>query len=323
MGSRSAQVLLLAPAAPPGLVEAAGGSLPGVEVVQLPQHSVAALHALLPSADVVIGDWSGRLRLTPAEAELAVRTSLVQQPTSGVDTVDLAAFRDRAIPVANTGSTNAASVVEWTLGAAMCLLRSYRWADRQVRLGRWPNLAILDEAPPRELRRLRIGIVGAGAVGQGCARVYAALGSHVSYWSPHRRLDPGLAGYQPLPDLFATSDVVLVAIARGPGTLGLVGRDLLRSLPRQALLVDVSRGGIVRHDIVLDLLRAGRLAGAALDVFDSEPPLLPAAWRDCPDLLLSPHVAGVTGESMERTYRIVRSNVRAALTGEPLTHVVN
>lgn len=316
------RVLLLPPDPPAELVEAAYGGLAEVEVVRLPEQSPAALHELLPTADVVVGDWSGQLALTGTEAVLARRARLVQQPISGVDTIDLAAFRERGVPVANTGSTNAASVAEWALGAVLCLLRSYRWADRQVRRGEWPNLAILDHAPPRELRHLRIGLVGAGAVGQACARLYAAVGCEVSYWSPRSRLDPDLASYRELPDLFATSDVVLVTVARTPETLGLVGVDLLGSLPEGALVVDVSRGGIVRHDVLLELLDTGHLAGVAIDVFETEPPELPARWRHHPDVLLSPHVAGVTADSMARTYRIVRDNIRAALTGGDIAHVV-
>lgn len=319
----SRKVLLLPPSPPDGLAAAAHGDLADVEVVRLPEHTVEALHAALPEADVVIGDWSGRLPLTAVEAALADRVVLVQQPISGVDTIDLAAFRERGIPVANTGSTNASSVAEWVLGAVLCLLRSYRWADQQVRGGGWPNLAILEQAPPRELRRLRVGIVGAGAVGAGSARLFAALGSPVSYWSPRTRLDPQVATFRQLPDLFATSDVIVVTVARTPQTRGLVDAGLLGALPDGALVVDVSRGGIVRHDVLLDLLDSGRLAGVAVDVYDTEPPDLTPRWLEHPDVLLSPHVAGVTGDAMDRTYRIVRDNIRAALSGASLCHVVN
>lgn len=323
MPAAAPRVLLLPPDPPEALVEAAHGGLDGVEVVRLPEHTVEALHAALPEADVVVGDWSGRLPLTAAEADLAARARLVQQPISGVDTIDLAAFRERGIPVANTGSTNASSVAEWVLGAVLCLLRSYRWSDQQVRGGRWPNLAILEQAPPRELRQLRVGIVGAGAVGAGSARLFAALGSPVSYWSPRTRLDPQLATYRELPDLFASSDVIVVTVARTPQTRGLVGAELLGALPPGALVVDVSRGGIVRHDVLLEQLDAGRLAGVAVDVYDTEPPELAPRWLEHPDVLLSPHVAGVTGDAMDRTYRIVRANIHAALTGAPLDHLVN
>lgn len=235
--------------------------------------------------------------------------------------IDLAAFAERGVPVANTGSTNATSVAEWCIGATMNLLRSYRWSDAQVRGGRWPNLAILDEAEPRELSGSRVGLVGAGAVGQALARMYRGFDCDVSYWSPRSRIDG--ARLRELPDLMRTCEIIVVAIARAPQTLGLIGADLLSSMPRRSILVDVSRGGIVDHRHVLELLKSEHLSGAAIDVYATEPPVLPGSVIGNEHILLSPHVAGVTTDAMTRTFEGVAANIEAICDGRSPSFVVN
>lgn len=317
------RVLLLVPDPPEEMLEAAQPPGSSVELVQLPERSTEALHELLPSADVVIGDWSGRTPLGPREAELATRARLVQQPVVGVESIDLKAFAERGIPVANIGPANASSVAEWCLGAALNLARSYRWSDAQVRTGEWPQLRILDEARPREVGSLRVGVVGAGTVAERCARVFNAVGSQVSFWSRSSRLPPEVAGYCELTELFDTSDLVVVAIARAPETMGLVDDKLVARLPAGGMLIDVSRGGIVDHDAVLSQVESGHLSGAALDVYASEPPMLEVRWHGNDRILFSPHVAGVTHDAMGRAYATVGRNVRAAIQGLPLINVVN
>ncbi|NDK89071.1 3-phosphoglycerate dehydrogenase [Gordonia desulfuricans] len=315
------RVLLLPPNPSPALLDAVEPDGVDVEVTRLPEHTSDALRAALPHCDVIVGDWSGQLRLDETEAALAERAVLVQQPTAGVETIDLDAWARRGVPVANIGPANSWSVTEWCLGATMNLLRSYRWADAQVRGGRWPQLGILDEARPRELRGSRVGVVGAGQIGTRLCAMYANLGCAVSYWSPRSRIDG--ASWMPLPNLLSDSEIVIVAIARTPDTLGLIGQDAVDSLPEDSILIDVSRGGIVDQNAVLKRVRARTMTGAALDVFGTEPPQLAPAVLGEENVLLSPHVAGVTRNSVAAQIGAVRDNILAVATGEPLLHVLN
>lgn len=315
------RVLFLPGRAPVGMLEAVRSpSGQDVEVLTLGDRTQEGLRAALAQVDVVVGDWSGTLRLGPEEAAAATRLRLVQQPGTGVETIDLPAFARRGIPVASTGSVNAAAVAEWCLGATTSLLRPLAWADARVREGGWPQLDVLDR-PSLELGGRRVGIVGAGEIARRLSRLVAAFGCEVATWSRRSRVD-GVPHLE-LPRLFARSSVLVVAIARGPETLGLVDDALLARLPADAVLVDVSRGGIVDHEAVVRRLRDGALAGAALDVFETEPLALPEAWRDVPGLLLSPHVAGTTREAMVRTDAVLAHNLAVAVTGGRLHHVVN
>lgn len=299
-------------------VSAPGGE--STDLVMLPERTTEALHAVLPHVDVVVGDWSGQLPLGEREAELGTRLRLVQQPGTGVETIDLQAFARRGVPVANTGSVNAPAVAEWCLGAALTLLRPFARADAGVREGRWPQTEILDEAPG-ELAGRRIGIVGGGEIARCLTSMLSALGCEVAYWSPRSRVEG--AELLELPEVFERSSLIIVAIARGPKTLGLVGDDLLGALGPDDALIDVSRGGIVDHQAIVDRLHSRELRAAALDVFAKEPLELPEDWASAPQLLLSPHVAGVTAEAMDRTCAVIEHNLAAVSRGGAFVHIVD
>ncbi|PKZ66901.1 hypothetical protein CYJ73_04025 [Gordonia terrae] len=317
----SLRILLLPPNPSAALLDAVAPRGVDVEVTRLSEHTSDALREALPYCDVIVGDWSGQLRLGDTEAALARDVALVQQPTAGVETIDVDAWTRRGVPVANIGPANSWAVTEWCLGATMNLLRSYRWADAEVRDGRWPQLDILDQARPRELRGSRVGVVGAGQIGSRLCGMYSALGCDVSYWSPRSRIAG--ATWRTLPEVLSTSDVVIIAIARTPDTLGLVDRAAVAALPADAILIDVSRGGIVDQDAVLERVRDRSMAGAALDVFGTEPPQLDQQLIAEQNVLFSPHVAGVTDTSVAAQVGAVRNNIVALAGGEPLVHVLN
>jgi phosphoglycerate dehydrogenase-like enzyme len=152
-----------------------------------------------------------------------------------------------------------------------------------------------------------------------------ALGCDVSYWSRRRRAGEEEHGatYRELDDLVASSDVLVVVVARAAETLGLLGAERLRRLPQGAHVINAARGGMVDQAALLALLDAGQLAGAALDVFDTEP--LPAddPVRSHPKVLLSPHAAGVTPQSQLRILQATIANLNAAVEGRPVVNVVN
>lgn len=273
----------------------------------------AALLAALPEAEIVLGDWTGALVLDAEAVGAAPRLAFVQQPSVGVDGHDLAALTAAGVPLANTPGVSAVAVSEWCLAAAMSLARKLGVADAAVRAGEWPQQGL----QPRELHGRRVGIVGYGPIGVSCARLFRALGCEVSYWTRTPRADPG---YTDLDTLVAGSDVVVVVIALSDETRGLVDPARMK---RGALLVNAARGGVVDQDALVTALREGHLDGAALDVFDVEP--LPAGdpLRDLPNVLLSPHAAGVTPEASGRLLTVTVENLAAAVEGREVDSVVN
>jgi D-3-phosphoglycerate dehydrogenase len=284
------------------------------EVVVPAERTQAAVEALLPDADIVIGDWSGGLRLdAPGD-----RVCFVQQPSVGVDAVDLDACTAAGVPVSNCAAANTVSVAEWCVSATLALLRKTVVADTAVRRGEWPQT----DLGSRELAGSRVGVIGMGPIGQSVAGLFTAFDCTVKYWSRSRH-DDAPAEYLELDDLMAGSDVIVLVIALGPQTRRLIDARRLGLCKPGAVLVNGARGDVVDEDALVDALRAGTLTAAAVDVFSVEPLPSDSPLRDAPNLLLSPHMAGSTGEAASRIVGQTTANLRRALDGVPVQDVVN
>ena len=301
--------------------EAVAGFAPDLPVrIRVPaERTPDAARAAVADADIVLGDFTGLLRIDADLVAAAPRLAFVQQPTVGVEHIDLAACAAAGIPVANTAGVNAVAVAEWCVMAALATSRSLLWADAEVRAGRWPQLDLAARGC-LELAGRRVGIVGYGAIGVAAAERFRAFGCEVAYWTRTPRAD---AAYRPLDELLATSDVLVVVIALGDETRGLLTERRLRLLPRGAVVVNAARGGIVDEAALLTLLEEGHLAGVALDVYDTEPLPEDSPLRAHDRVLLSPHVAGATAQARLRIAVAVQQNLRRAVHGEPVHDVVN
>ncbi|MEV0384130.1 NAD(P)-dependent oxidoreductase [Nonomuraea sp. NPDC050643] len=272
-----------------------------------------ALLAALPEAEIVLGDWTGALALDAEAVKAAPLLAFVQQPSVGVDGHDLAALAAAGVPLANTPGVSAVAVSEWCLAATLSLSRKLAAADAAVRAGEWPQQGL----QPHELRGRRVGVVGYGPIGATCAEMFRALGCQVSYWTRTPREDPA---FEDLETLVSASDVVVVVIALSDETHGLIDPGRMK---QGALLVNAARGGVVDQPALVAALRAGHLGGAALDVFDVEPLPDGDPLRELPNVLLSPHVAGVTPESTGRLLAATLDNLTAAVEGREVGGVVN
>jgi D-3-phosphoglycerate dehydrogenase len=285
-----------------------------VEVVTPAERTQEEVARLLPDVDVVLGDWSPSLRLL----EPGPRVCFVQQPSVGVDGIDVDACTAAGVPVANCAGANTTSVAEWCLAATLTLLRRTVEADTAVRGGSWPQTAL----GGRELAGSRVGVVGMGPVGRATAALFAAFGCDVVHWSRTRR-DDAPAPWVELDELLATSDVVVLVIALGTSTRDLLDEAGLARLKPGALVVNAARGGVLDEDALAQALVSGHVGGAALDVFRVEP--LPAAspLRTAPRVLLSPHAAGSTVQAVTRILEQTNANLRRVLDGEAVVDVVN
>ena len=284
------------------------------ELLVPPERTQAAVDALLPTADIVIGDWSHGLHVHDPGARLA----FVQMPSVGVDTIDVDACARAGVPVSNAAGANTISVAEWCLSATLALLRKTVEADAAVRRGEWPQTTL----GARELSGSAVGVVGMGPIGRTVATLFSALGCTVRYWSRSRH-DDAPAEYAELDELVAGSDVVVLVIALGAETRHLIDARRLALLQPSALLVNGARGDVVDEAALAHALREGRLAGAALDVFQTEPLPTGSPLHDLPGVLLSPHMAGSTGQAAGRIVNQARSNLVRAMSGEPVLDVVN
>src|SRR3954454_13765158 len=262
--------LLALPPLDASLLEALFADLP--VTVNLPsERSADAVSQAVGDAEIVVGDWSGALAITAAQVSAAKRLAFVQQPSVGVDSLDVAALTGAGIPASNTAGANAISVAEWCVGAAFASLRWLAWADAQVRAGQWPQLEV-SRRGGGELTGRAVGIVGMGQIGVECAKRFVALGADVAHWSRRERTadEAGGARWMPLEDLLAHSQLLVVVIALSDETRGLLSAERLALMPPGAYLVNAARGGIVDEAALQAAIASGALAGAALDVYASE-----------------------------------------------------
>ncbi|AXK37024.1 phosphoglycerate dehydrogenase [Streptomyces armeniacus] len=261
-----------------------------------------------------------RTRVTGELLAALPRLALVARAGVGLDNIDVAAADARGVVVVAALGANATSVAEYTLGAALALARRTVPLDRRTRAGGW------ERDPVRELSGGTWGLLGLGATGLAVARAARALDMRVVAYDPYvRDDDPRLAEYgvrlAALDDTAAAADVLSVHLPATPATRGMVGARLLSLLPPGALLVSAGRGAAVDEEALADALAGGRLGGAALDVRAVEPPSR-GRLEDLDNVLLTPHVAGITEQSQRRIARILAEDIERVLTGGAAAHAV-
>jgi (S)-sulfolactate dehydrogenase len=279
-------------------------------------ENAAALAAALAGAEGWIVRNRTQVRGEPLAA--AARLKVVGRLGVGLDNIDLEACAARAIEVIPATGANAESVAEYVLAMAMVLLRGAAYlSTAAVLAGRWPRQML---SQGREVAGKTLGLVGFGSIGRVTARKAAAMGMRIVAF------DPAVAAGSPswaehgasplgLDELLARSDVVSLHLPLTDATRGLLDEARLARMKPGAILVNSARGGIVDEAALAKALAAGRLGGAALDVFDREPLAAGSVLADAPNLILTPHVAGVTLESNERVSSIIAGRVSAFLGG--------
>lgn len=278
----------------------------------------------LPPAELAAAAAGATLLVTEIErvdaALLAAVPTLrlVATARGGPTNVDLAACASRGVPVLYTPGRNAESVADFTVGLLLALARGIAAADRHLRGEGWHvggDLPYLHFRGP-ELAGRTLGLVGYGAVGRAVARrAVAGFGMRVGWH------DPAVPGSVPLPELLSAADVVSVHCSRGPATAGLIGAAELALLQPSAYLLNTAGGGIVDEAALADALAGGRLAGAALDVFATEPLPRDSPLLTAPRLLLTPHLAGASDDVPAHHAATICADVARWRRGEPLEHV--
>jgi len=274
-----------------------------------------ALLAALPQADALI--VRNRTRVDAALLAAGPRLRAVGRLGVGLDNIDVPACQARGIAVLPATGANARAVAEYVIAAALMLLRGAYHSSAQVAAGAWPRTG-LSHGLEAESRTL--GIVGFGGIGRLAARLAQGLGMRVAAHDPMLPADDPAwreTGVEPLPldALLARADVLTLHIPLTDATRNLMNAERLAAMKPGAVLINTARGGIVDEAALARALRAGQLRGAAIDVFQDEP--LPAGGplADAPNLVLTPHIAGLTEESNTRVSGMVAQRVAQALHG--------
>jgi D-3-phosphoglycerate dehydrogenase / 2-oxoglutarate reductase len=287
-------------------------------VVVAPDAAPATIARLITDVDALIV----RNKLAPDVFDHAPRLRVVVRHGVGLDLIPVPAATARGIPVANLPGSNTTAVAEYCLAAMLQLRRGLAGLDSRLRRDGWAAARPLADAG-RELRGSVLGIVGVGAIGARVAEIGAALGMRVLGLT--RRPDGLPAGITAADKatLFAEADVVVLSCPLNEATRGLLDAATLATMKPDAIVINVSRGPVIDTAALLAALRAGRLGGAALDVHDRQPLTADEAVFDAPNLLLTPHVAGVTATSLHAMSQGAVDTTLALLRGERPANVVN
>lgn len=229
----------------------------------------------------------------------------------GLDNIDVAACKARGIEVIPATGANALAVAEYVIGTAMMLLRGAYQSSAAVGEGKWPRGPLSNG---RETAGKTMGIVGFGGIGQLTAKLAQGLGmltvaydpmiaDNAAVWHAHNTT------CMTLDELLATSDVVTLHVPLLDATRGLINASRLAAMKPDAILINTARGGIVDEAALAAALKANKLGGAALDVFDEEPLKAGSPLAGCPNLILTPHIAGVTKEANTRVSSLIADRV--------------
>ncbi len=256
---------------------------------------------------------------TQVNAELLAagsRLRVVGRLGVGLDNIDLAACKARGIEVIPATGANARAVAEYVIAAVLFLLRGSFLSTARVAAGHWPRQ---DLSAGREAGGKTLGIVGFGSIGQRVARLARGLDMQVVAHDP--LLEPGAGIWAEcevtplaLEALLGCCDAVSLHVPLLPATRHLIDAARLAAMKPGAVLINTARGGVVDEAAVAASLRQGHLAGAALDVFEREPLGADNDFADVPNLVLTPHIGGVTQESNERVGQLIAERVAAFLS---------
>ena len=243
------------------------------------------------------------------------RCKVVGRLGVGLDNIDVPACEARGMKVIPATGANALSVAEYVIATAMLLLRGAYRSSAEVAAGRWPRNALSNG---REIGGKTLGLVGFGSIGQLTAKLGQAMGMQaLAYDAMLSASNPvfahaGVRGMA-LDELVVHADVLSLHVPLVDSTRNLFGAERIASMRPGAVLVNTSRGGIVDEAALAAALKSGKLGGAALDVFAGEPLAANAAFAACPNLVLTPHIAGVSSESNERVSFMIAERVLEAL----------
>ena len=269
---------------------------------------------LIKDYDAVI--VHNRTRMTPAVFAAAPRLKVIGVAGAKVDFVDLPTAHQQGVTVVNAPTSTSAAVAELTLAFILALARQITAADTAMKTGLWTKKALRG----KELNGCTLGILGMGKVGSAVAQRAGALGMRPIGYDPF--LKPGDVrerGAEPveLADLYSHSDFISLHLPLTPETRGMIDGQTLGHMKRGVYLICTARGGIINETALLGALESGQVAGAALDVYQNEPPGLNALVSH-PQVIATPHIGAHTRQAQARAAQDIAEEILAALRGAAL-----
>jgi len=249
-----------------------------------------------------------RTKIDRAVLDKAVRLKLVARPGTGLDNVDTEYAKSKGVTVVNSPESLVEGVAEHVVLFMLALSRKLPAAVQSTKAGKWEKNALMG----RELKGKTLGIVGLGRIGRRIAEIARTLGMSVLFYDviaiPQEVVDSLGAKVVGLDELFTTSDYITLHVPMTPETAHMVGDRRLGQMKKTAYIVNTSRGGVIDEGVLAAALTEGRIAGAALDVFEKEPPT--GAILTAPNAILTPHIGGQTEEAQVNAITVIGEKVR-------------
>ncbi|TMB58004.1 MAG: phosphoglycerate dehydrogenase [Chloroflexi bacterium] len=315
-----ARILIAEPVAPAGIDLLAGVHETAVRL-NLPRGELLEALAEGSGWDALVVRSQTRVDADLLDAA-APRLSVVGVASVGTDRIDLAAATRAGVMVVNAPTGNTIAAAEHTLALMLALLRQIPAADASLRRGEWERGSFTGA----ELRHRTLGIIGLGKIGKAVARRAAAFEMRVLAHDPYLTAEQAAehsAKLVGLPELLVRADVITVHVPLTAQTRGMIGVAQIDAMKHGAVLLNVARGGIVDETALAAALRDGRLAGAAIDVFSTEPMATDSPLREVPHTVLTPHLGASTAEAQGRVGVEMAEQVLLALSGITPPYAVN
>lgn len=228
----------------------------------------------------------------------------------GLDNIDMTSCKERNIPVFPAVGANIESVAEYVIGTAMILLRGAYQENAEMTAGNWNRTDCIGH----EINNKKLGLIGLGAIGRSAASKAVSLGMSVQAYDPFVSTDDNVwtkVKSADMEEIAHTSDVISVHVPLVKGTYHLIDNDFIAMCKSNAIIINTSRGGVVEERALIDALKKDKLGGAALDVFEHEPMTRESGkkFSGLNNLILTPHIAGVTKESNYRVSKMIADKV--------------
>lgn len=258
----------------------------------------------------------GQTQVTAAVLDAASKLRVVGRAGVGVDNIDLEAAKKHNVTVVNAPSSTTVAVAELAFGLLLSVARDIPRAGATMKHGEW----LKKEFEGVELNGKTLGIIGFGRIGMEVSRRAAAFGMNIVIYDPNvseHELEHGNAEPVSLQDLFAWSDFISLHLPLNVQTRDLLGRQAFSQMKDGVRIISTARGGIIDEAALLEALNSGKVAGAALDVFEKEPPGLTELVSH-PRVIATPHIGAQTAEAQSRAAEDIASEVLSALQGKPL-----
>jgi len=303
------KILSLSPLPKGALDMYIGPYLAGLNVELITVDSVATeqLQKEIDDADILLGDFTFNRTITAQTIQNATKLKLIQQPSVGYQHIDIEACREKKIPVANAAGANDKSVAEHTILLALMLLKKVLYFHERTKTGAWRQMEAFDVGV-FELFSKKWGIVGMGRIGREVAKRLNAFEVQVHYFDVNRLSADEEAKlqltYMPLEKLLRKVDIISLHVPLMATTRHMINAQTLAYMKPSSLLINVARGELVDELALLEALNSKRLAGAGIDVFSTEPTQPDLPILQAKNVVLTPHIAGMTNEARGRIIEV-------------------